>query len=75
MKNKPLIIFGIGQVSEILTFYLKKMERNIYAYCVDDKFYKKNFFKDKKVITTQELFKKTSKGSSLTRFFSQFFIL
>jgi sugar O-acyltransferase (sialic acid O-acetyltransferase NeuD family) len=60
MKNKPLIIFGIGQVSEILTFYLKKMERNIYAYCVDDKFYKKNFFKNKKVITTQELFKKFS---------------
>tara|TARA_B100000902_G_C27311771_1_gene918871 strand:- start:2371 stop:3045 length:675 start_codon:yes stop_codon:yes gene_type:complete len=58
MKEKLLIIFGTGQQSEIITFYLNKLSRKIYAYCVDDKFYKKNNFKGKKIITTKELLKK-----------------
>ena len=43
MKEKPLIVFGTGQVSEILSFYLKKLGREIFAYCVDEKYYKKTF--------------------------------
>ncbi len=58
MKDKPLIVFGTGQVSEILTFYLKKLGREIFSYCVDEKYYKKTSFKNKKVFTTQELYKK-----------------
>lgn len=58
MKSKPLIIFGIGQVSEILTFYLNKMGRKIFCYCVDDNYFKKTVFKGKKVITTKQLYKK-----------------
>ena len=58
MKEKSLIIFGTGQQSDIITFYLNKMSRKIYAYCVDDKFYKKDKFKGKKIITTKELLKK-----------------
>jgi sugar O-acyltransferase (sialic acid O-acetyltransferase NeuD family) len=57
MKNKPLVIFGTGQLSEIITFYLKKMNRDIYAYCVDKKYYKESTFKKKKIITTEKLFK------------------
>lgn len=58
MSEKLLIIFGTGQQSEIITFYLNKLSRKIYAYCVDDKFYKKDKFKGKKIITTKELLKK-----------------
>ena len=58
MKCKPLIIFGTGQVSEILSFYLKKLGREIFAYCVDEKYYKKTSFKNKKIITTKELYKR-----------------
>ena len=58
MSEKPLIIFGTGQQSEIITFYLKKMSRNILGYCVDDNFYKKSNFNGKKIITTKELLKK-----------------
>ncbi len=58
MKEKPLVVFGTGQVSEILTFYLKKLGREIFAYCVDEKYYKKTSFKNKKVFTSQELYKK-----------------
>ena len=58
MKHKPLIIFGTGQVSEILSFYLKKLGREIFAYCVDEKYYKKTSFKNKKIITTKELYKR-----------------
>lgn len=57
MKNKPLVIFGTGQISEIVTFYLKKMNREIYAYCVDKKYYKKSSFKNRKIMTTEKLFK------------------
>tara|TARA_B100001059_G_C17786365_1_gene557346 strand:+ start:595 stop:1269 length:675 start_codon:yes stop_codon:yes gene_type:complete len=57
MKHKPLIIFGTGQVSEILSFYLNKLGREIFAYCVDEKYYKKTSFKNKAVMTTKELFK------------------
>jgi len=58
MNEKPLIIFGTGQQSDIITFYLKKLSRKIYAYCVDDKFYKKDKFYNTKIITTRELLKK-----------------
>lgn len=58
MKQKLLIIFGTGQQSDIITFYLNKLSKKIYAYCVDDKFYKKDNFKNKKIITTKELLKK-----------------
>jgi len=58
MKCKPLIIFGTGQVSEILSFYLKKLGREIFAYCVDEKYYKETSFKNKKIITTKELYKR-----------------
>lgn len=58
MSEKALVIFGTGQQSDIITFYLNKMSRKIYAYCVDDRFYKKSEFKGKKIITTKELLKK-----------------
>ena len=58
MSEKLLIIFGTGQQSDIITFYLNKMSKKIYAYCVDDKFYKKDKFKNKKIITTKDLLKK-----------------
>ena len=57
MSEKLLIIFGTGQQSDIITFYLNKMSRKIYAYCVDDKFFKNDKFKNKKIITTKELLK------------------
>tara|TARA_B100001093_G_scaffold384643_1_gene370360 strand:- start:12770 stop:13444 length:675 start_codon:yes stop_codon:yes gene_type:complete len=58
MNGKSLIIFGTGQQSDIISFYLKKLSIKIFAYCVDDKFYKKSKFKNKQIITTKELLKK-----------------
>jgi len=58
MKNKSLIIFGTGQQSDIISFYLKKLSRKIVAYCVDDKHYKKNKFNGIGVVTTSELLKR-----------------
>lgn len=58
MKEKPLIIFGTGQVSEILSFYLERLNRKIFAYCVDEKYYNKTSFKKKKVLTTKQVLKK-----------------
>ena len=58
MSKKLLIVFGTGQQSDIVSFYLNKLSTNIHAYCVDDKFYKKDTFKNKMVITTKELLKK-----------------
>jgi len=58
MKNKPLIIFGTGQQSDIISFYLKKLSKKVEAYCVDEKFFKKSNFNKTKVITTSELIKK-----------------
>ncbi|WP_440650526.1 acetyltransferase [Candidatus Pelagibacter sp. HIMB1495] len=57
MSEKFLIIFGIGQQSDIISFYLNKLSKKIYAYCVDEKFYKKDTFRKTKVITTQDLIK------------------
>ena len=57
MSEKPLIIYGTGQQSDIITFYLNKLSRKIDAYCVDDEFYTKDKFRNKKVITTKELLK------------------
>ena len=51
MKHKPLIIFGTGQTSEILSFYLNKLGREIFAYCVAEKYYKKKTFKNKVIMT------------------------
>ena len=58
MSEKKLIVFGTGQQSDIISFYLKKLSKKIYAYCVDEKYLKKSSFKNKKIITTQELLKK-----------------
>ena len=58
MSKKLLIIFGTGQQSDIISFYINKLSQKIHAYCVDDKFYKKDTFKNKKIITTKELLKK-----------------
>lgn len=58
LKNKFLIIFGAGQQAEIISFYLKKLSRSIFAYCVDDDFYKEKKFLGKNIITTSELLKK-----------------
>lgn len=55
--TKPLIIFGTGQQSDIISFYLKKNSRDIFAYCVDEKFYRSSKFNNKRVITTSELIK------------------
>jgi sugar O-acyltransferase (sialic acid O-acetyltransferase NeuD family) len=60
MNEKQLIVFGTGQQSDIITNYFNKLSKKIYAYCVDDKFYKKSKFKNKKIITTKELLKKYS---------------
>ncbi len=60
MKEKLLIIFGTGQQSDIISFYINKLQKKIHAYCVDEKFYKKNSFRNKKIITTKELLKKYS---------------
>ena len=57
MKEKPLIVFGTGQQAEIISFYLKKMSKKIYAYCVDDDHLTKEKFQEKKVITTSNLLK------------------
>jgi len=58
MKHKPLIIFGTGQTSEILSFYLNKLGREIFAYCVDEKYYKKKTFNNKVIMTNKELYKR-----------------
>ena len=58
MKNKSLIIFGTGQQSDIISFYLKKLSRKIVAYCVDDKHFKKNKFNGIGVVTTSDLLKR-----------------
>lgn len=55
MTEKPIIIFGTGQQADIISFYLKKLSKKVYAYCVDKKFYKKSTFRNKKVITTNQL--------------------
>lgn len=57
MKNKKLIIFGNGQQSDIISFYLNKLSKTIHAYCVDEKYYTKSTFKNKKVLTTKEFLK------------------
>ena len=57
MNEKPVIVFGTGQQSDIISFYMKKLSKKIYAYCVDDKFYKNDTFNNKKVITTKQLIK------------------
>jgi sugar O-acyltransferase (sialic acid O-acetyltransferase NeuD family) len=55
LKNKQLIVFGTGQQSDIATYYLNKLSIDIACFCVDEKFYKKNTFKKKKVISTNQL--------------------
>ncbi len=57
IDKKPLIVFGTGQQSEIISFYLKKHNIKIEAYCVDEKFYKKKKFNNIKIITTKDLLK------------------
>ncbi len=58
MSEKLLIIFGTGQQSDIISFYINKLSKKIYAYCVDEKFYKKDTFRNTKIITTKDLIKK-----------------
>ena len=58
MKKKPLIVFGTGQQSDIISFYLKKMSRKIELYCVDDNHLKGNSFNKKGIISTTTLLKK-----------------
>jgi len=58
MINKSLIVFGTGQQSEIISFYLKRQSRKVKFYCVDDKYFKKNKFQGINVISTSELLKK-----------------
>ena len=48
MKEKLLIIFGTGQQSDIISFYINKLQKKIHAYCVDEKFYKKIHLEIKK---------------------------
>ncbi len=50
-KNPQLIIFGIGQFAELLTYYIKEdTNYEIYGYAVDSLYYKCETFLDKKVI-------------------------
>jgi len=58
MISKSLIVFGTGQQSEIISFYLKRQSRKVKFYCVDDKYFKKNKFQGINVISTSELLKK-----------------
>ena len=58
MKKKPLIVFGTGQQSDIISFYLKKISRKIDLYCVDDKHIKENTFNKISIIPTSSLLKK-----------------
>ena len=57
MSKKLLIIFGTGQQSDIISFYINKLSKKISAYCVDEKFYKKVTFRNTKIITTKDLIK------------------
>ena len=53
---KKLIIFGIGQTSEIFTHYFNKdSDYEIVAYSADDKFCKKKNFKKKPLIPLSKL--------------------
>tara|TARA_B100000242_G_scaffold284486_1_gene247869 strand:- start:426 stop:1100 length:675 start_codon:yes stop_codon:yes gene_type:complete len=58
MISKSLIVFGTGQQSEIISFYLKRQSRKVKFYCVDDKYFNKNKFQGINVISTSELLKK-----------------
>ena len=58
--KKSLIVFGVGQQSDIISFYLKKMGRKIDLYCVDSKYLKQSKFNKIMVISTNELLKKYS---------------
>ena len=58
--KKSLIVFGVGQQSDIISFYLKKMGRKIDLYCVDSKYLKRSKFNKISVISTNELLKKYS---------------
>jgi len=54
-----LIIFGTGQVSDIISHYFKNDSNvKVYGYCEDKKYVKKSKFNNLPVFTTEEVLKK-----------------
>ncbi len=56
---KKLIIFGTGQVADIISHYFKNDSNiKIFGFCEDEKYIKKNKFNNLPVFTTGEVLKK-----------------
>lgn len=52
---KKVIIYGIGDLAKQLFFYLSEDGYEVEAFCVDEKYKKKNYILEKKIITFEEL--------------------
>ncbi len=61
MYKKPLVIFGLGRMAEIISYYfINEAQRDIAYFCIDEQYKDREIFNGIPVITQTDLLKKFS---------------